>query len=76
MSINKDVMVGIIAGLIIGGLFGAAIGSYLAAEASLTWCVDRAIHFLELKGIELEIDEEEIVWAIKKYRDYIDKNYR
>ena len=61
--------------LLMGGIIGASIGAITAAKLTADWGYDRAIHFLEIKGYELEINEIEFNQAMNKYKDYIAIKY-
>jgi len=71
MRKNKTVWGCIIISLIIGILIGYNIGF----TATLNWGVNKAIHFLSLKGIEIDIEKEELIYAISQYRNHINVCY-
>ena len=68
---NKWVVVFIILIFIIGSMLGIVIGWVQA----LNWGINKAVYFLELKGIEIDIDSVEIAQAINSYKSQIDSAY-
>ena len=71
LKLNKWTIGLIIISLLVGGVVGAVIG----AKAALTWCVNKAVYFLDLKGIDIEMNVEEIANAIQMYKYQIDLCY-
>ena len=56
-------------------LVGFGLGYGSGWVAALNWGVHKAVYFLELKGIKLDIDEKQIVYAINQYKNQIDVCY-
>jgi len=61
--------------LIIGLLLGFIIGWTTGWTQALNWGVDKAVYFLDLKGIELDMNSAMIVAQIDRYRTHIDSCY-
>lgn len=61
--------------LLLGGVIGLGFGGLMGAKLTADWGYARAIHFLEIKGYELEINEVEFNHALNKYKDYIEVQY-
>ena len=57
--------------LLIGTLIGVGIGISQTAD----WMYERGVHFLEIKGYELDVDEDELNYAVNKYKDYLTIKY-
>lgn len=60
---------------IIGMLFGVMIGFGIGSAVTINWGVGKAMYFLKLKGVELDIEEDEIIWGVNKYKRVIDMNW-
>lgn len=59
--------------LIIVLMFGLAIGYTIGAITTLNWCVKVGLHFLELNGVSIGINEDLVQEGISKYRGEINK---
>lgn len=69
-SMNKDIPIYVII-LVVGLLIGFGVGFGMGAEKAVGWCVEYGIHFLDLKGIELDINEALLVEGIMNYNNQI-----
>ena len=56
---------------IVAFLLGYATGYAKGAADMLNWSVEKALYFLKLKGIELDIDAELITHGIMQYKQNI-----
>lgn len=65
----------IIALVIIVFMVGSVVGYSIGFTSGLNWSVGKAIYFLELKGIELDINKEEIVYGIQMYKNHFNACY-
>jgi len=68
---NKGIIIIIIISLLIGYSVGFTYGSI----TSLNWAANKAMHFLELKGIEIEFDSDEIAWGLYQFKNNINACY-
>ncbi len=58
--------------LIIGLLMGYIIGYSITYPVALGWCLDKGLYFLELKGIDIEVNKELIVYGLGRYSSHLD----
>ena len=65
------IYIAILISLLIGGLIGYQIG-YVAG---LNWSVEKAIYFLELKGIKIDINSKMITAGLRYYQDNVNVCY-
>ena len=63
----RHVKVAIVMMFLFGGVIGFAAGYAVGGITMLNWGIDKAIYFLNLKGVELEIDSDEISSGIRQY---------
>ena len=57
----------ILTSFIIGFLSGFSAGVY----QTLSWTFDRAVYFLELKGVEIDIDKQMVIEGVQRYKNNI-----
>ena len=62
----------IIAIIIIGVLLGFIVGYGIGYTTGLNWCVNKGLEFIELKGIDIEINEALLKEGIIRYKNKID----
>lgn len=66
-------------GFIVIFMFGLALGYGVGFSAgafkSLDWAAGKALYFLELKGIKIDMNSEEIAHAFQQYQMQIDSCY-
>jgi len=68
---NRFILATMIIMLLVGGIVGYAVGS----AVTLNWAVDKGLHFLSLKGIEVDVDKEELTHALNTYHNAIGEAY-
>ena len=61
--------------IIIGIILGYFIGFYLGVKSGVSFCVDKAVYFLKVKNISIEIDEDAFKEGIMMYTDHINRNF-
>jgi len=68
---NKKRIIIITIGIIVGFSLGIMVGSYF----TMYWGVQLGMNFLELKGIELDIDADELAYGVYQYKNRISSCY-
>jgi|GEM_PF-4501403 len=63
---NKLIVVAVICVLI-----GFGTGYIMGGISSMNWCVKTGMYFLDLKGIEIDIDEEMLGTLTYQYKENI-----
>ena len=59
--------------IIMIGTIGFILGLTIGHTSALNWCVDKGFELLELKGIDIEVNENAIKAAVMIYRKQIDR---
>ena len=54
-------------------LIGFIVGSQMQQYKELNWCVKTGLFFLKEKGIEIEINEGAMTYAVGLYKGQIDR---
>lgn len=65
------ISIALLIGIITGFIFGFSIGAIKA----LDWAVKKAVYFMELKGVTLDIDTNEVAYGLWTYKERVDKCY-
>ena len=61
---------------IIACLLGYSIGYCKGAYDLLEWSIEKALYFLELKGVQVDINSEEIIRGLTQYKEMIGYGYK
>ena len=59
--------------LIVGVLIGGIIGFTIGVEQGISWCVEKGINCLKIKGIDLGIDSQTLTNGILNYKAEINR---
>ena len=54
-------------------LLGIVVGIEYSKFSTLSWCVNQGFKFLEVKGVELNIDKGLLISGILRYKNNINK---
>lgn len=61
--------------LIVGILMGYSIGFMVGTRRALDWTFNKAIYFLDLKGIEIDLDLDQLKYGAMQWKHRIDACY-